>query len=246
VKLRIYTDGGCEPNPGQGSWAFVILGEKDDIIFEDTGFEEIATCNRMEYTALVKALETAKNIPNISDIQVFSDSKLLVNTFSKWMDLWESKNWIRKNNDEIKNLDLVKQLYSLKKNLHFKVNISWVKGHDGDKWNEYCDRKCKEVLEGKGVEFSNSYLRDILFKKKYKIEKHDWTDEDVSLSLSLFFNKFPLSFDLIELHQILGYKKIDAKKMLSLCEAITNPIYVNMEGGEYICFRIGAERKKIL
>lgn len=136
--IKIYTDGGCIPNPGLGAWAFVkILGNE---LIEQSGLVPNTTNNRMEYTALIKALES---LDNNDYAEIYTDSMLLVDTVNTWMHSWYKKNWKKKGS--IKNLDLVKQLHflmSLKKN----VTVSWVKGHSGNFYNERADFLCFNQL----------------------------------------------------------------------------------------------------
>ena len=140
TQIEIYTDGGCDPNPGKGAWAFVII-ENNKIKKEMWGTDEETTNNRMEYSALINAL---KHIDENQQVKAFSDSKLLVMTFNEWMMKWEQKSWKKK--EPIKNLDLVKQLFELKQQKPL-VKLSWVKAHNGNKWNEYVDQLCSEAIQ---------------------------------------------------------------------------------------------------
>lgn len=81
--LQIYTDGGSKGNPGPASIgiAYIVDGKKIETYREDIGH---ATNNEAEYTALVRALEIVKKSSKLQalsykSIQVFSDSRLMVN-----------------------------------------------------------------------------------------------------------------------------------------------------------------------
>ena len=86
--IKIYSDGSCIGNPGPGGWAAIILEKnKKKEIF---GGEKITTNNRMELTAVIKALNLIKNESKIS---IYSDSKYIINGITIWM-----KNWKKNNN----------------------------------------------------------------------------------------------------------------------------------------------------
>lgn len=150
----IYTDGSCEPNPGIGTWAYCEIKD-NKIIKYNSGVEGIrSTNNRAEYKAAIEAL---KNTLENESIIVFTDSELLVNTANTWMYNWETKGWKRRlkgplKKTEVKNLDLVKQLYNLciKRDVEFR----WVRGHNGNEHNEFCDVLANE----KRIEFLNCKL----------------------------------------------------------------------------------------
>jgi len=129
----IFTDGGASPNPGPGGWGFVHV-ESGQIIAEKSGSVELTTNNKMELTALIEAY---KSLPEESEIDVFSDSQLCVNTINVWAASWEKRNWKRKTGP-IANLELVKELYELQRT-HPKVKLQWIKAHNGWLWNEYAD-----------------------------------------------------------------------------------------------------------
>lgn len=129
----IFTDGGANPNPGPGGWGYVWVTD-DQIIKQAHGHAGNTTNNRMEFSAMIEAL---KILPNDSDVTVYSDSNLCVQTLNTWAKNWESRGWRRKGG-EVMNLDLVKEAYFLKLQ-HPKVKVVWVKAHNGWRWNEYAD-----------------------------------------------------------------------------------------------------------
>lgn len=111
----------------------VINGQ---IIEERHGREERTTNNRMELKALI---EGHKMLGDDEELPVFSDSELCVNTINKWAPAWKRNGWTRgKKREEIKNLDLVRELYELAQS-HRKANLQWIRGHAGSRWNEYAD-----------------------------------------------------------------------------------------------------------
>ena len=135
--IKVYTDGACSGNGKEGAiggWAFCVIGENDELIHSETGAEVNTTNNRMEFTAMLHALQwTEKNLNN-NFIEYYTDSALLYNTLTQWIEGWKNNGWKRKTG-EIKNLDLVKQLYK-----YSNKNFNHLRGHNGDKWNEWCDK----------------------------------------------------------------------------------------------------------
>jgi len=129
----VFTDGGAAPNPGPGGWGYVHV-ENGAIVSEKHGHDPDTTNNRMELTALIQAF---KMLPPDSEITVFSDSNLCVQTINEWAATWEKKGWRRKTGP-IKNLELVQELWQLHKSRP-KVKLSWIKAHNGWLWNEYAD-----------------------------------------------------------------------------------------------------------
>ena len=131
----VFTDGSCDPNPGPGGWGAVKASD-GEIIEERHGQEKQTTNNRMELKALI---EGYKMLREDEDLPVFSDSALCVNTITKWAAAWERNGWTRgKKREEIKNLDLVKELCQLAES-HPKAKLQWIKAHEGSRWNEYAD-----------------------------------------------------------------------------------------------------------
>jgi hypothetical protein len=76
-------------------------------------------------------------VPSDTSAVIFTDSELCVNTISKWAKAWEARGW-RKKDGEIKNLELVQELYRLYHG-HPGLELRWIKAHNGARWNEYAD-----------------------------------------------------------------------------------------------------------
>jgi ribonuclease HI len=135
--IIIYTDGGCEPNPGEGAWAWALDKET-----YDSGYVEKTTNNRMEMMAIIKAIEWIRAEQGIEDVvTIYSDSKYCVNGFMDWMHSWKRAGWWKKGG-EIKNLDLWKILYENRN----KAVLKWVPGHSGVEMNEFVDGLCNAEL----------------------------------------------------------------------------------------------------
>ena len=141
-KDGVFTDGSCEGNPGPGGWG-VVWVEGDDIREERSGRADDTTNNRMELAALIAAYEM---IPKDARVTVYSDSQLCVKTVNEWAAGWEKRGWRRKSGP-IANLELVQRLYALAGE-HPDVTLTWIRAHDGSKWNEYADA------------LANGYMRD--------------------------------------------------------------------------------------
>lgn len=129
----VFTDGATDPNPGPGGWGAVyVVG--NEIVAERDGHEPQTTNNRMELTALIAGVAL---VPAGTTAIIHTDSELCVNTINMWASGWEKRGWKRKEG-EIKNLELVKEVYSLFKNRP-ELSLRWIAGHSGDRWNEYAD-----------------------------------------------------------------------------------------------------------
>jgi len=127
----IYTDGGCDPNPGIGGWGVVLKFR--DTVKTLSGGEMNTTNNRMELTAAIEALEALKRP---CSVVVHTDSQYLKNGITTWLPAWKRRNWTRRGGS-LKNIDLWKRLDELV-GVH-TVQWHWVPGHCGIPENELCD-----------------------------------------------------------------------------------------------------------
>jgi ribonuclease HI len=131
--VEIYTDGACRGNPGPGGWG-VLLRYKGK---EKTchGGELNTTNNRMELTAVIKALE-ALNRPGCQ-VRLYSDSKYVLNGISEWMANWKKRGWKTAAKKPVLNVELWQQLDALA--AQHEIQWHWVKGHSGHPENERAD-----------------------------------------------------------------------------------------------------------
>ncbi|MEX1023947.1 MAG: ribonuclease H [Planctomycetota bacterium] len=129
----VFTDGSAVPNPGPGGWGMVWV-ERGEIRAEDHGHAPMTTNNRMELTALLAAFG---NLPEDADLEVHTDSRLCVDTITKWAPGWERNGW-KKKTGPIKNLELVQELLALARERP-RVKLVWIAAHSGNRWNEYAD-----------------------------------------------------------------------------------------------------------
>ena len=133
MKIKIYTDGACSGNPGNGGWAAIIIdGNTNQTGI--SGSEKNTTNNRMELMAPIMAL---KKIEKKSEITIYTDSKYVKDGITEWIKKWKLNNWKSSNRKPVKNKDLwVKLDDSCKKH---KVNWKWVKAHAENKFNNLVD-----------------------------------------------------------------------------------------------------------
>lgn len=138
--LEIYTDGGCDPNPGPGGWAAILIFPGKNAEKELSGWEILTTNNRMELTAAIEALKTLKQPCRI---ELYTDSDYLKRGITEWISKWKQQNWMRKDG-EIPNSDLWQELDALCK--QHEINWQWVKGHAGNKYNERADELASAAM----------------------------------------------------------------------------------------------------
>jgi ribonuclease HI len=129
----VFTDGAAHPNPGPGGWGAVYVVE-NEIVAQEYGSDPQTTNNRMELTALIAGYRL---VPPGRSAVMMTDSQLCVDTINTWAASWEKNGWKRKRG-EIKNLDLVQQLYQLART-HPQIEVRWIRSHNGYRWNEYAD-----------------------------------------------------------------------------------------------------------
>ena len=133
-KLNIYTDGACSGNPGKGGWGAVLV--YNGVEKEISGAEMHTTNNRMELTAVIKALQLLKEP---CEVELTTDSKYVCDAVNKgWVYGWNKKGWIKSDKKPALNVDLWEELLK-QLNIH-KVTFIWVKGHNGHPYNEKCDK----------------------------------------------------------------------------------------------------------
>ena len=136
--IKIYTDGSCLKNPGNGGWAAIINDNEN--IKNISGSEKNTTNNRMELMAPIQAL---KNIDPKNEIEIYTDSKYVKLGITEWINTWIKNSWKTSKKEDVKNKDLWLKLYNLDKSLNVKWN--WVKAHAGDALNEEVDLLAKKA-----------------------------------------------------------------------------------------------------
>jgi len=148
-RIRIYTDGGCDKNPGGvGAWAVRLLD--GDQAVERSGSAEKTTNNRMELTAAIRALELLKDhLPSgqAAEVEVLTDSQYLAFGMNEWIIKWQLHNWRLKDGSPVKNADLWKHLLEMNNSAGCRLKWVWVQGHAGDPNNLRVDRLVQEAIE---------------------------------------------------------------------------------------------------
>lgn len=145
TKIIIYTDGSARGNPGRAGWGTVfIMGNK---IIEIGGRSDHATNNQMELTSAIEGLKYLKKIfskqqnstmsKTVFDIGIFADSKYVITGINEWIHNWVKNNWRTASKKAVLNQELWQELHIL--NQEFKPKWYYVKGHNGDKWNDRAD-----------------------------------------------------------------------------------------------------------
>ncbi len=132
--VDIFTDGACSGNPGPGGWGAVLrfAGKEKEL----SGGEKNTTNNRMELTAVIKALEALKEP---CEVRLVTDSKYVADGLSNgWARSWQKNGWRKADKKPALNSDLWERLLTLT-DIH-GVTVEWVKGHAGHPENERCDR----------------------------------------------------------------------------------------------------------
>jgi len=136
--IKIYTDGSCIENPGNGGWAAIIFMNNEKIAI--TGNKKNTTNNQME---LMAAIEALKKIPTGQKVQVYTDSKYVKLGITEWIEKWAQNNWKTSSKQKVKNLELWTELNEISKK--HKIEWFWVKGHAGDPINEEVDTLAKKA-----------------------------------------------------------------------------------------------------
>lgn len=142
-----YTDGSASPNPGPGGFA-VIKNLKPHILGTEPENSLVVSSNttniRMEGFALINALRDA----GTEKCQIYTDSQFWINVVTKWAPGWKARGW-KKAKGEIKNLDIVKELFELYQKS--SAELIWVKGHEGDEGNEMADEWANKARAGERI-----------------------------------------------------------------------------------------------
>lgn len=139
--INFYTDGSASPNPGPGGYAVVDIDGRPLAL----GYERQTTNIRMEALALGAALRLADGQP----CQIHTDSQFWINVLTQWAKNWQANNWTKKKG-EIKNLDLVQELYELY--TKSEAVLIWVRGHNNHDQNEAADRWANAARQGTTLE----------------------------------------------------------------------------------------------
>ena len=137
--VEIYTDGACSGNPGPGGWGVLLrMGGHERELF---GGEADTTNNRMELTAVIRALEALKRPVHA---RVHTDSQYVQKGISEWIHAWKKRGWRTADKQPVKNAELWREL--LDQVGRHDVHWRWTKGHAADRENNRCDALANEAI----------------------------------------------------------------------------------------------------
>ncbi len=142
--IRVFTDGACSGNPGNGGWGVVII--RDTKIFKHNGSENDTTNNRMELKAAIEGIKLAADE---SKLMLYTDSKYVKDGITSWIENWKKNNWLTSSKKPVKNQDLWEQLDTL--NERYNVSWKWVKGHqieetEDSRYNNLADELARAAV----------------------------------------------------------------------------------------------------
>ena len=138
--IKIYTDGSCLNNPGDGGWAAIINTNGE--VRKISGSVKDTTNNKMELMAPIKALQEVKGN---EQIEIYTDSQYVRLGITDWVHKWIKNNWQTSKKEPVKNKELWIQLHEL--NNSSDVKWIWVKAHAGNALNEEVDLLAKQAAE---------------------------------------------------------------------------------------------------
>ncbi len=147
-KVSIFTDGACSGNPGIGGWGAILdfRGVRKEI----SGYSLDTTNNQMELTAVIEALSLLKES---CEVLICTDSKYVLDGWTKWLPDWQKNNWKTSAKKDVKNQELWQKLIQIAQ--RHKLSWQWVKGHNEHPENERCDEMARNaILRAQSEEFS--------------------------------------------------------------------------------------------
>jgi ribonuclease HI len=141
AEIQIYCDGACSPNPGKSGTGLAVYQQGKVSVLYYGLYQENGTNNTAELNGLLYSFKLAKSyLDKTEQVQILSDSKYSIDCITKWAKGWQTKGWIRGKGEEIKNVDLIKECFSIYQEIKQKLVISHVKGHANIEGNELSDR----------------------------------------------------------------------------------------------------------
>jgi len=148
IAIEAATDGACSGNPGPGGWGgLIIFDDKSEL--EIGGSEQNTTNNRMELTAAIKTLEKLKTYKLKKNFKLRTDSKYVIEGYTKWITNWKRNGWKTSSGKSVQNLDLWQKIDQLRIN---GLVMEYVKGHSGDKQNDRVDKIATNYSKGISLE----------------------------------------------------------------------------------------------
>ncbi|MCJ2182336.1 ribonuclease HI [Novosphingobium sp. 1949] len=139
-RVEVFTDGACKGNPGPGGWGVLLrMGQHEK---EMSGSEATTTNNRMEMTAVIRALQ-ALNQP--CEITLCTDSKYVIDGITKWVHGWQKKGWVNASRQPVANAELWREMLAAAK--PHAITWQWVRGHNGHAENERVDQLASDAAK---------------------------------------------------------------------------------------------------
>jgi ribonuclease HI len=145
--VTVYTDGGCDPNPGPGGWAAILDYGDHEVVLSGNALD--STNNRMEIEAAISALAFLLGRHGRARVDLHTDSRYLRQGITEWIDDWFARGWVTKAGAPVKNQDAWRRLYELS-HAH-AISWHWTKGHAGDPLNERGPPCGRRSPSGNGV-----------------------------------------------------------------------------------------------
>lgn len=136
----MYTDGACRGNPGPGGWGVVLRFQGNRKTLQ--GYAAETTNNRMELTAVIEGLKALKRS---CKVELFTDSKYVMQGLTEWLARWKSNGWKTAAKKPVKNVDLWQQLEA--EVAQHEIDWNWVKGHAGVADNELADQLANTAID---------------------------------------------------------------------------------------------------
>ena len=137
-RVEIFTDGACKGNPGPGGWGAILrIGQHEK---ELSGGESHTTNNRMEMTAVIRALNA---LTESCEVHLHTDSRYVIDGMTKWIEGWKRKGWINASRQPVRNADLWHEMIAAAQ--RHQMRWEWVRGHDGHVENERADRLASDA-----------------------------------------------------------------------------------------------------
>ena len=199
IAIAAATDGACSGNPGPGGWGGLIIFD-DNSELEIGGSEQNTTNNRMELTAAIKTLEKLKTYQLKENFKLRTDSKYLIEGYTKWIINWKRNGWKTSTGKSVQNLDLWQKIDQLRIN---GLVMEYVKGHSGDKQNDRVDKIATSYSKGiaivKNIKASESSVDFLKQKAPSEIQELFSRNE---LIRKFAENKYLLSS--LEMSKLLG------------------------------------------
>ncbi len=131
-QVHLFSDGSSLGNPGFGGYCAILKYKDHEKIV--SGSKANVTNNQMELKAVVEGLKVLKSP---CKVEIISDSSYVVKGINEWLN-----GWIKKGFKNIKNPDLWKEYVEVS-SIH-QIKAVWVRGHDGHKENEKCDKIARD------------------------------------------------------------------------------------------------------